>query len=120
MNNVSIHEAVASKIAGSGETVKNLVIDQLAEVEINNRVELVKKGLAKVTTLKAELKKIDQPDGVSYAGSDKTGEIKTYSAGRIKEIESAKEKLTKVEKALDKALEDNSKDAYNKLADVVK
>ncbi len=113
----TIQEEVAKKIIGSGTTVKEIVVDTLAQIEINRRVELITKGISKQDTLKKEFDKINRDDITTYIKDVPTSAM---SDARFKEIKKAEEGLEKLTKAIDKALEDNTADAYNKLGELVK
>jgi UDP-N-acetylmuramoylalanine-D-glutamate ligase len=113
----TIQEEVAKKISDSGNTVKETVISALAQLEINRRVELITKGIAKQDTLKKEFDKINRDDVVTYIKGVQTSAM---SDARFKEIKKAEEGLEKLSKALDKALDDNTTDSYNKLGELIK
>lgn len=113
----TIQEEVAKKISESGNTVKNIVIDVLAQVEITRRIKLITKGIAKQDTLKKEFDKINRDDTTTYVDRKP---VSSMSEARFKEIKKAEEVLDKLGKALDKALDENTADSYNKLAELVK
>ena len=113
----TIQEEVAKKISTSGSHVKETVINTLAQIEINRRVDLITKGIAKQDTLKKEFDKINRDDITTYVKGVPTSAM---SDSRFKEIKKAEEGLEKLSKALDKALDDNTADSYNKLGELVK
>jgi hypothetical protein len=113
----TIQEAVAEKIAQSGENVANTVIEKLAEVEISKRVEAITKGIQKQEQLERDLKKINKNDVVTYVDGVAT---EVMSKNRFEEIRRNKDKIDNLTKAIDLALVQNSFDAYNKLAETLK
>jgi len=113
----TIQEAVAEKITQSGENVANTVIEKLAEVEISKRVDAITKAVQKQEQLEKDLKKINKNDVVTYIEGTPT---EVMSKNRFEEIKKSKEKIDKLTKAIDFALNQNSFDAYNKLAETLK
>ena len=113
----TIQEEVAKKISESGNTVKTTVIDALAQVEINRRVDLITKAINKQDILKKEFDKINRDDIVTYVDRKP---VSAMSDARFKEIKKADEGLDKLSKAIDKALQENTTDSYNKLAELLK
>jgi len=105
---------VAEKINGCGETVVNTVVDKLAEIEINRRVDIIQKAISKQDTLVKELSKINgKCDNVFY---DKDGvKQESMTEKRFNEIKKSKESIDSFEKALQSALELNTNESYNKL-----
>lgn len=114
---MTIQEQVAAKISTSGESVKEIVIESLAQVEINRRVALITSGIQKQDTLEKELKKLDRDDVKTYVGGNP---VTAMSDKRFEDVKKAKEGLEKLTKAIDKALADNSADSYNKLSEILK
>ncbi len=108
-----IKEQVAAKIVASGPTVKNTVIDKLAQVEINKRVGIIEQAVGKLESLEKELKKIDgQNDIKTYTGGTK---VESMSEKRFQEIEKAKKAFADFKTAFDATLETNTQESYNKL-----
>jgi hypothetical protein len=119
----TIHSAVAEQIKDSGQRVVTIVVDKLVQVEIEKRTEALLKGLAKVTTAKNDLKKLDKPDIKQHFPDGEGGFLKPvegYSEDLMKKVNGAKEALAKLEKILDTALEKNDGDSYGKLYEAVK
>jgi|ERR1035437_663908 uncharacterized membrane-anchored protein len=112
----TIQEKVAEKLVNSGSFVSETVIDKLAQIELDKRVELVTKAMKKVEELEKELKKINRPDSATYIGDVRT-EITTEN--RYKEIAKAKEKVLSLTKAFDAALETNTTESYLKLTETL-
>lgn len=109
--NTTIRNAVAEKLAVVGkETVRSAVIQKLVNDEIANRTAAVLEGMNRLAKLKSDHRKI-KPDQRSL---DVEGNItsETYSPTRFEELKKANEQITKLEKALEIALEDGD---YSKL-----
>ena len=116
----TIQEKVAEKISSCGTTVTNTVVDKLAEVEINKRVDLITKGIAKQEALEKEFKKSHKADiAETY---DEGGTVVTaaqYSKGKLDTIKKDKEKLSGLVKLLELCLDKNLQDDYNKLQETL-
>lgn len=100
----SINEAVAAKLADIAPTVTDRVVDLLTEKEINRRVELITQGLAKLTDMEREGRKLSKPD-VQTFNADLSPAEPQFSAGRVEELKKHNEKTEKLTKALDKAID---------------
>lgn len=100
---ISLKSDVATIIANSGAEVRKRVVDALVEKELNERVELLSKGLVKRDQAFQEVCKVNKPDQSLY---DADGEEvqSLYSSVRLKELKEAKEKLANIDAALAKAL----------------
>lgn len=100
---MEIQVKVAEKVSGSNDTVKQLVIDKIANAEINVRVDLCVGAIDKIKELDKDIKKIN-PDQISL--NEKGEEVaKSYSKTRYEEKKKKEEEKAKWEKALEKALE---------------
>lgn len=113
---MKITEAVAEKIAKSGEQVESIVIDKLAQAEINRRVDLITKGLQKLETLNKELKKVNRCDTKSYIDGKP---VESMTEKRYQEIDKAKKSIERLESAISTAMEKNDEDSYKKLSDAI-
>lgn len=113
---MKITEAVAAKIAESGSQVESIVIDKLAQAEINRRVDLITKGIQKIDTLKKEHKKIDRCDTKNYIDGKP---VESMSEKRYQEIQKSKQQIDRLENAVSSALEKNDEDSYKKLSDAI-
>lgn len=58
MSRLNIKQEVAEKIAKCGDQVKSIIVDKLVEEKVNERVELIQKGLSKSSVLEKDLKKL--------------------------------------------------------------
>lgn len=111
-----IKTKVAEKLATSGPTVLNTIVDALVQSEINSRVETANKGLKALENLEKELAKINKPDNIYWQGDTK---IEAMTDSRRQSISKSKEKIANLTKALDTALETNTEESYKKLSEVV-
>lgn len=114
----SIHEAVANKIKGIGPAVEDALVDGLVQHELNRRVQIAQTGLKTISSLKADIAKINRGDIRTY-DRDGNEELK-YSEERHKKLKQSKEQLEKLENAFNKALNENSGEAYGKLEELSK
>lgn len=111
----TVREAVAAKLASSGDLVAQNVISMLAEAELGRREKLVLAALTQMDAVDKSIAKI-RPDQKSLDADGKlTGE--SYSASRYEELKKSRELASRWSAALDKAL--NACD-YIKLAEMVK
>ena len=109
----SIKEKIAEKIAGSGESVAKTVIENLASVEINNRVQLVTNAYQLKERLEKESLKM-RPDQKSF-GADGVELPATWSAKAFEAKKKFDEKFTNLSNALDKALNTAAAEDFKKL-----
>jgi lipopolysaccharide export LptBFGC system permease protein LptF len=115
---MELHKQVAEKISGSGEKIKNIVIDKLAEIEVTRRAEILTKALAKHEQAKKDFAKIDGKNDTAHYVADGAGgqkKVEAMSEARFKQIESAKKNLDALEKAIDEALEKNESSHWDTL-----
>jgi hypothetical protein len=97
---------VADKIKGSGDAVRQRLVDAMVEKELAQRVELLDKAFQKRFELLTGLRKIDRADQETY-NADGSVATQSYTKARLDEIKKAKEALEKHENALEKALTSN-------------
>jgi hypothetical protein len=102
----SVKELVAERLANSGDAVKELVIEKLVDDELEKRKQLVLKGVDAVDNARKDLSKI-KPDQTSFDVEGQPVGTPAYSRGKLDELNKAKQKLAKLEGALNKALENN-------------
>lgn len=100
----SINEQVAEKLAGISPAVNGKVVDLLVEKEVNRRVELITQGLSKLNEMDRETRKLSKPD-VETFNADLTPAAPQFSKARAEEINKHREKVEKLTKALDKAID---------------
>jgi hypothetical protein len=114
------HTALLSQIdaaiKGSASKVFDLTVKQLAETEINSRVDKLVLALAKRDLMKKEFAKM-KPDQVSH-GLD-GAKTETWSKDAYSKMTQAKSQLESLGKAIDAALA-NEPEAFKKLDDMVK
>jgi hypothetical protein len=116
-NPKTIQEVTAEKITAISPTIADTVATNLAQIEINKRVENITKAIAKQDQLAKDLKKIDKNDVDTYVDGQPHSAM---SKSRFEEIKKAKEKIDNLTKSIDNALTTNTPDAYNKLAETLK
>jgi len=113
----TIQEAVAEKISKAGENVQAVVVDKLADVEIQRRIGVITEAVGRFETLEKEFKKINRNDIETYVDGKKA---ESMSKQRFEEINKTKQKLETLEKATNSALSENTPDSYNKLSETLK
>lgn len=99
----NINQEVAKRIASSGADITERVIAHLAEEEIKRRADKVVQTVVEINKLTKSLDKV-QPDVVSY-NEDGTVANKAWSKNKLEEKKKLTDKIAKLQKALDKALD---------------
>jgi len=114
---VSTHQTVLAEVAdalkASTQDVKQRVRGVLVEREIAKRVDLLDKGLAKLREAKGEVNKIRPPVSFTADGTKVEG---TFSKADFEVLKKAKEKVAKLESALEKAF---AGEEFDKLSGLV-
>lgn len=111
MSNDKVREEVASILANNGkDRVRAAVVQKLADEEVAKRTELVLTSMNSLSRLRSDLKKF-KPDVKGY---DAAGTLvsEMYSEAKTQERKKLSEKIEKLEKAINLALEN---DDYSKL-----
>ncbi len=101
----SIKEAIVLAIKGSSEQIVKSVIEELADVEIQVRKNLVIKAMNKLDELEKEGKKL-KPDNISY-NEDGTIATSTWTKGALDAVKKNRESIAKIENSIEKALSQN-------------
>jgi hypothetical protein len=113
----STHQTVLAEVAdalkGSNEAVKGRLKSALVEREVLKRVDLLDRGLAKLRDLKSEVNKIRPPVTFTADGGKVEG---TFSKADFETLKKAKEKVSKLEAALEKAFQGQE---FDKLTNLV-
>jgi hypothetical protein len=109
----SVLAEVADALKASPEQVKSRVRDLLVEREVSKRVDLLDKGLAKLREFKNEINKVRPPVSYTLDGQKVEGNL---SKADFETLKKAREKLAKLEGALEKAF---SGQEFDKLAGLV-
>ena len=113
---VEVLTQVSEAIKASGPQVRERLVANLVEKELAERVGLLDRGLQKRSDAERELRKCNKPDREVF-----DAEGKVISAGFSKEareaIKKAKEALSKIDLALEKALGGND---FGKLKELCK
>lgn len=115
-NTTAVLELVKSKIAESSTIVRQRLTGLLVDREVDRRVELLDKAIAKLGELrKAEAK--CKPDNITMTESgDKHA---TFTKAKYEEREKLRGKMTKLEGAIDAALVGDKPDAFQKLKEAL-
>lgn len=108
-----IHEKAKTSIAGSNGTIIDAIINKMVTIETERRIDIAYKCFKKLEDMQKQFKGINRPDTRSYA-ADGT-EIMNYSEGRMGQIKKDKKNLDEFSAALEKAFNENTADAYDKL-----
>lgn len=108
----TINMQVAERIKASAPDVEQRLVDMLVEKEVSRRVEVVGQGVGKANDLEKELRKIDKPDSETFNADGSTATA-TYTKARLEELKKTREKLDKLNKAIDKALAGDLGDLTN-------
>lgn len=118
MDNVSIQLKVADEIKKSGPAVESIVVSKLVEIETTKRSNMLIEALAHLKKERNSLVKINKPDQEVFISPGVPGTF-TYSAARNKEITEANDKIKKLEKAIDTALDKNDGGSYAELEKLI-
>lgn len=113
----TVQDKVAEKIAQSGPVVMDRVVSLIADKEIKSRVDAVTQAVATVDNLQKDLVKINKNDTVNYSADG--SKVEMMSEKRYNEIKKAKERISKLEAAISKALETNNADDFIKLSKAI-
>lgn len=105
---------VAGALKGANQSVKSRLVAALTERVLVQRVDMLDKGLAKLKELKKELDKIRAPEMVDITTGAKVPGLLTKA--QFQELTKAREKVSKLEKALEKAF---NGEEFDKLAGLV-
>jgi hypothetical protein len=109
----SVLVEVADALKASPATVRSRLVTALTERELVKRVDMLDKGLAKAKELKREVDKIRPADMFDSEGNKVPGH---FTKQQHEELKKAKEKLSKLEAALEKAF---AGEGFDKLANLV-
>ncbi len=108
----SIATTVAERLSNIAPAVADKVVEHLVNKELTRRSEAVIGGLAELDKLNGEFKKL-KPD-VNTFNADGTAATSTWTKPKLEEKNKAEQKIAKLTKAIDKALNDNDySDLYN-------
>jgi hypothetical protein len=113
----TIHEVVAERLSKDSINVRETVINNLTQIEVNKRVNLITEAVAMVELLEKDLNKIERNDVITYVDGQKQ---ESMSKNRFEDIEKLKQKIANIEKEVTDSLDNNTEHAYTKLADILK
>jgi DNA-binding ferritin-like protein len=108
---MNIKEAVAERIASSGEEISRRVVDFLAEATIAKRAKMVTDAIIEVDNLTKDLKRL-KPDLTAY-NQDGTVASQNWSKKAADDHARLSGRIAKVTKAIDSALAGNFNDIGN-------
>lgn len=100
----TIHEKVAERLSDISPAVTDKVVDLLVDKEVNKRVDNITQGLAKLDDLEKERRKHSKPDVQTYK-EDLSPADPQFSKERVDAIQKLNQKIEKLTKALDKAID---------------
>jgi hypothetical protein len=108
----TINEQVATRIKNCAPAVEDRVVDVLAEKEVARRVELIVQGLGKADDAEKEIRKFSKPDVEQFDGEGNP--VATlFSKDRTDARKKLNEKIVKLEKAIEKAVDGDIGDLAN-------
>lgn len=118
MKTTDIKSKIAERISSSSEQVSNSVIDEIANIEIARRTNMVTESVKLIEKFEQKLARLEVADVVTY---DKAGtKQESYSEKRFNDIKELKESIAKVYDASDNALKDNNEEVFDKLDEVMR
>jgi hypothetical protein len=112
-----IHTEVAEIVAKSNDDVRKRVVNSLVEEKLKKHESLILDGLGKLKTMRTELEQSKRKGVVSFGLDGKPLGSPSFTKAQIDEMKKSQEKLTKLEKALENAID---KGDYSKLAEASK
>lgn len=99
----SLRDAVAAEVNQISPQVHDRVKQHFVDTEINRRVDLVVKGMDTLHQLNTDLRKINKPDVNTFNG-DGTPAASSFTKPRLDEINKLNERINKLTRAIDAAL----------------
>ena len=111
----SITEAVAKQLSEISPVVNEKVINALVEREVEKRSKLIIDGLEKLRSLQNELKKIKPDVGQSFDENGVETKPTQYSKAKYEERKKLLEQISKLQAALDLAVEQGDISKLNEL-----
>lgn len=102
-----LNEEFKSLLDASSGKVKERVLEAKVEQEIASRVELITKALAELKTKNQELSKLsNKPDREEFNASGESI-LKSWSKESLENMKKLRERIEKLETALEKAMNEN-------------
>ena len=95
-------------------TIRQKVVDHLTNAEVDRRTEMLVKAMAVREETAKDLKKM-KPDQVQYEESGKIS-MTSFSKTKFDELKKCKDKLAKIDKAINRAINDADYDSLKKIA----
>lgn len=116
----SLRDTIDQKIVDSGSAVLERVIDSFVETERDRRAKILVNGVNALRELEVDLNKINRGDVVQFTADGKPVDT-LFTKDRLNQINKAKDRITKLELALTKALSDKAvSDDFTKLEKAIK
>lgn len=110
----TIKDSVAEKIAASGSTVMQMVVDKMATEVINDRAVILEKAVLKVKSISGELNRL-RADNVTY-NEDGSKKEESWSKSQVESRKKKVKELQALNKLVDRAMADEATaDDWNKL-----
>lgn len=100
----TLRSTIAEQIAGISSAVNDRVVSALVEAEAQKRADTIVKGLDKLQTREREGYQLAKGDVVTY-NEDGTVATQTFTQDRLKARKENNEKMDKLVRALDKAID---------------
>lgn len=111
---VSVLSSISERLKDSGDAVRDKVIEGRVQAEISKRAGALEKALDARSTADKELKKLEKFD-VKIHSKDGGVAHEGFSPERMKQIEQARGKLNKIDKAIEAALTNNEWGKLNEI-----
>ena len=115
----TIEEAVAERFAKLGGEVADAAINILVEKELDKRKVQVVSAFSEYDELQKRLRRLDKGDVLSYNG-DGSVATQAFSKQRLDELKKVKERMAKLEKALEDAIANSDFKKLNELGNAPK
>lgn len=117
MKTTDIKTKIAEKISGASEQVSNSVIDEMANIEIARRTNMVTESVKLIEKLERNLANLEVADVVTYGKDGEKSEA--YSESRFNSIKEMKKSIAKVYEASDNALSKNNEEVFLELEKLI-
>jgi hypothetical protein len=115
----TIEEAVAGRFAKLGGEVADAAINILVEKELDKRKVQVVSAFSEYDELQKRLRRLDKGDVLSYNG-DGSVATQAFSKQRLDELKKVRERMAKLEKALEDAIANSDFKKLNELGNAPK
>jgi len=113
---VEIRQKSKEALEGSGEEIKQRIVDQLVEDEKSRRTDILSNAFAAREALARDLSKLrNKPDQVLHpiGGGDA---VRYHNDDTVKTVKGKEEKLNNLDQAIETAMTSGTGESYEKLA----